>query len=226
MPFGMKNSGATLVRGMREVLSGMSGVESYIDDLIVFSSNWKTHLRTMEELLKRLSEANLTARPSKCIFGAPIVEYLGHDVGYDWITPNDDNLDKIARAKRPVMKKEVRSFCGLLRYNRDYIPSFAIIAAPLTDLTKKGTAELCRMGEAHEKAFNTLREAFLKRPILRLPDHSLEFALRTDASNSGNGAVLMQEHEGKLHPVAYVSKKLTNAETKYSTLEKECLAII
>ena len=63
MPFGIKNSGATLVRGMRKVLSGMSGVESYIDDLIMFSSNWKTHLRTLEELLKRLSEANLTARP-------------------------------------------------------------------------------------------------------------------------------------------------------------------
>ena len=226
MPFGMKNSGATLVRGMREVLSGMSGVESYIDDLIVFSRDWETHLRTLEELLKRLSEANLTARPSKCIFGASTVEFLGHDVGYDWITPNDDNLEKIARAKRPVTKKEVRSFCGLLGYYRDYIPSFAIIAAPLTDLTKKGQPNFVKWGEAQEKAFNTLREALLKRPILRLPDHSRNFTLRTDASNSGIGAVLMQEHEGKLHPVAYASKKLTNAETKYSTLEKECLAII
>ena len=226
MPFGMKNSGATLVRGMREVLSGMSGVESYIDDLIVFSRDWETHLRTLEELLKRLSEANLTARPSKCIFGASTVEFLGHDVGYDWITPNDDNLEKIARAKRPVTKKEVRSFCGLLGYYRDYIPSFAIIAAPLTDLTKKGQPNFVKWGEVQEKAFNTLREALLKRPILRLPDHSRNFTLRTDASNSGIGAVLMQEHEGKLHPVAYASKKLTNAETKYSTLEKECLAII
>ena len=226
MPFGMKNSGATLVRGMREVLSGMSGVESYIDDLIVFSRDWETHLRTLEELLKRLSEANLTARPSKCIFGASTVEFLGHDVGYDWITPNDDNLEKIARAKRPVTKKEVRSFCGLLGYYREYIPSFAIIAAPLTDLTKKGQPNFVEWGEAQEKAFNTLREALLKRPILRLPDHSLNFTLRTDASNRGIGAVLMQEHEGKLHPVAYASKKLTNAETKYSTLERECLAII
>ena len=226
MPFGMKNSGATLVRGMREVLSGMSGVESYIDDLIVFSSDWETHLRTLEELLKSLSEANLTARPLKCIFGASTVEFLGHDVGYDWIAPNDDNLDKIARAKRPVTKKEVRSFCGSLGYYRDYIPSFAIIAAPLTDLTKRGQPNFVEWGEAQEKAFNTLREALLMRPILRLPDHSLNLTLRTDASSSGIGAVSMQKHERKLHPVAYASKKLTNAETKYSTLEKECLAII
>ena len=200
MPFGMKNSGATLVRGMKELLSGMSGVESDIDDLILFSSDWETHLRTLEELLKRLNEANLTARHSKCIFGASTVEFLGHNVGYDWITPNNDNLDKIARTKRPVTKKEVRSFCGLLGYYRDYIPSFAIIAAPLTDLTKNGQPNFVEWGEPQEKAFNTLREALLKRPILRLPDHSLDFTLRTDASNSGIGAVLMQEHEGKLSP--------------------------
>ena len=226
MPFGIKNSGAILVRGMREVLSGMSGVESFIDDLIVFSSDWETHLQTLEELLKRLSEANLTARPSKSIFEASTEEFLGHDVGYNWITPNDDNLDKIARAKRPVTKKEVRSFCGLLGYYRHYIPSFAIIAATLTDLTKKGQPNFVEWGEAQEKAFNTLREALLRRPILRLPDHSLDFTLCTDAFNSGIGAVLMQEHEGKLHPVAYASKKLTNAEMKYFSLEKECLTII
>ena len=85
MPFGMKNSGTTFVPGMREVFSGMSGVESYINDLIVFSSNWKTHLRTLEELLKRLSEANLTVLPSKCIFGASTVEFLGHNVAHNWI---------------------------------------------------------------------------------------------------------------------------------------------
>ena len=211
---------------MREVLLGMSCVESYINDLIVFSSDCETHLRTLEELLKGLSEANLTARPSKCIFRASTVEFLGHDVGYDWITPNNDNLEKIARAKRPVTKKEVRSFCGLLGYYRDYIPSFAIIAAPLTDLTKKGQPNFVEWGKAQEKTFNTLRGALLKRPILRLPDHLLNFTLHTDASNSGIGAVFMQEYEGKLHPVAYASKKLMNVETKYSTPEKECLAII
>ena len=131
-------------------------------------------------------------------------------------------MDKIARAKQSVTKKEVRSFCGLLGYYRDYIPSFAIIAAPL----KKGQPNVVEWDEAQEKAFNTLQEALLKRPILRLPNHSIDFILRMDASNSGIGAVLMQEHEGKLQFVAYSSKKLTNAETKYSTLKKECLAII
>ena len=167
----------------------MSGVESYIDDLIVFSSDWKTHLRTLKEPLRRLSEVNFTAHPAKYIFGASTLEFLVYDVEYDWITPNDDNLNKIARAKRPVTKKEVRSFCGLLGYYRDSIPSFAIIAAPLTHLTKKEQPNFVEWGEVQEKAFNTLREALLKRPILKLPDHSVDFTQRTDASNNGIKAV-------------------------------------
>ena len=76
MPFDTKNSSATLVRVVKKVLSGMSGVESYIDDLIVFFSDWKTHLKPLEKLLRRLNEANLTARPLKCIFRALIAEFL------------------------------------------------------------------------------------------------------------------------------------------------------
>ena len=112
MPFGMKKSDAAHVRGMREVFSSMSGLESYINDLVMFSSNWKTHLKTLEEFLGRLSKANLTARPSKCIFGVLTVEFLGHNVGYDWITPNNDNLNKIARGKRPVTKKKFKCFAA------------------------------------------------------------------------------------------------------------------
>ena len=83
MPFGLKNSGATYVCGIREVLLGMSGDERYIDFLIVFSSNWKTQIKIFKKPIRRLSDTNLTNRPSKCIFRASTVEFLGHDVGYD-----------------------------------------------------------------------------------------------------------------------------------------------
>ena len=101
------------------------------------------------------------------------------------------------------------------------MPSFA---APLSDLTKKGLPESVRWEDVQEKAFVTLRESLVRRPILRLPDHKT-FILRTDASNCGLGAALMQEHEGRFFPIAYGSKKLTSAERKYSIIEKECLAI-
>ena len=225
MPFGMKNSGATLVRGMRKILAGMNNVDSYIDDLIIHTNDWQAHLQVLGGLLRRLREAGLRVRPSKCVFGAESVEFLGHYIGRDWITINEDNLEKI-RTRRPTTKKEVRSFLGLANYYRAHIPTFAAVAAPLTDLTRKGQPNKIRWGQAQEKAFSSLQDCLLKRPILRLPDHSKPFILRTDASNFGLGAALMQQHEEKLYPVAYASKKLAPAETRYSTLEKECLGIV
>ena len=70
MPFGMVNSGATLVRGLKEVLEGLSGVGSYIDDIVIYSDSWEEHLRTLKELFGRLRRARITARPTKCLLGA------------------------------------------------------------------------------------------------------------------------------------------------------------
>ena len=226
MPFGMKNSRATLVQGLRMLISDPENVDSYIDDLIVYTEDWDTHIRVLDELMNRLQQANLTARPTKCVFRAKSVEFLGHQVGFDWITVNDDNLAKIRMAQRPTTKKEVRSFLGLVNYYRAHIPLFAAISAPLSDLTRKGQPNKVQWGEAQERAFLTLQERLLKKPILKLPDHQKPFILRTDASNCGLGTSLMQEYDDKLYPVAYASKKLSSAECKYSTLHHECLAIV
>ena len=83
-----------------------------------------------------------------------------------------------------------------------------------------------RWEDAQKKVFVTLRESLVRRPILRLPDHNKTLILRTDASNCGLWAALIQEHEGRYFPIAYGSKKLTYAERKYSNIEKECLAIV
>ena len=132
----MKNSGATLVRGMRKLLHGLDHVESYIDDLIVYTKDWDTNLQMLDELLRRLQQARLAVRSTKCLFGSKSVEFLGHLVGGDCITINKENLEKIRQAKRPTTKKKVRSFLGLADYYRDHIPSFAAIAAPLSDMTR------------------------------------------------------------------------------------------
>ena len=226
MPFEMKNSGATLVRGLRMLISDLEKVDCYIDDLIVYTEDWDTHIRVLDELMNRPQQANLTACPTNCVFRAKSVEFLGHQVGFDWIAVNDDNLEKIRMAQRPTTKKEVRSFLGLVNYYHAHIPLLAAISAPLSDLTRKGQPNKVRWGEAQERAFLTLQERLLKKPILKLPDHQKPFILRTDASNCGLRASLMQEHDDKLCPVAHASKKLSSAECKYSTLERECLAIV
>ena len=96
----------------------------------------------------------------------------------------------------------------------------------MTDLLKKGQPNAVKWEEPQKRAFQTLRTLLTRRPMLRLPDPKRTFILRTDASNDGVGAVLVQVHDGKPYPVSYGSKKLTAAERNYSTIEKECLAIV
>ena len=180
----------------------------------------------LKELIRRLRTAGPTAKPSRCVFGAKSVEFLEHYIGLDWITINEDNLEKISTARRPTTKKEVRSFWGLANYCRSHISTFAAVTAPLTDLTHKGQPNKIRWGQAQEKAFSSLQDCLLKRPILNMPDHRKSFILRTDALNCGLGAALSQQHDKGLYLVPYASKKVAPAETNYSTLEKECLRIV
>ena len=112
MPFGMVNSGATLVRGLKKVLKGLSGVGSYIDDIVIYSNSWEEHLRILKELFGRLKRARITVVPTKCLLGANRMVFLGHQIGSDVITPSRDNLEKVQKTPRPTTctKKHVRSF--------------------------------------------------------------------------------------------------------------------
>ena len=198
----MKNSGATLVHGMRKLLQDTDNVEYYIDDLIVYTKDLATHLQVLDKLWEKLRQAGLVIQPTKCVLGLKSVEFFGHSMGENCIFINEENLEKIRSAKRPTTKKEVRSFLGLANYYRDHMPSFAAIAAPLNDLTKKGLPESVRWEYAQKKAFVTLRQSLVSRPILRLLDRNKTVILRTGGSNCGLGAALVQEYEGILFPLA------------------------
>ena len=129
----MVNSGATLMRAMRILLEGMENVEHVVNDILIHNVTWEEHLRTLQELLRRMSAANLTARPSKTVIGTHVIDFAGYRVSYDVTSPLEENLRKI-----PEPKKEIRSFIGLTGFYRDYVANYSAIAAPLTDLTRKG----------------------------------------------------------------------------------------
>jgi hypothetical protein len=106
----------------------------------------------------------------------------------------------------------VRSLFGLLSFYRRYVPGFALLTALVSDLVKSFSSRI--------------KEIFSAHPVLQLPRLDHQFVLRTDASSVGLGAALLQESENTLHPVAFASKKLLPRETRYSTIERECLAIV
>ncbi len=226
MPFGLVNAPATFSRIMRLLLQGVSKVSNYIDDILIHTQTWEEHMEKLKEVFHRLRNAQLTARPSKCFIGYEEIEFLGHVVGNGYVQPKRDKVESIQNAKRPVTKKQLRSFLGLIGFYRKYIPNFAAVASPLTDKTKKGLPNKIEWGESQEKAFQTLKGKLMQSPILHLPVLRKQFILRTDASDTGVGAVLMQEFEGEKFPIAFASKKLSECQKAYSVMERECLAVI
>lgn len=226
LPFGLATAPAVFNRLIRKVFAGMENVETFLDDILIHSKTWKEHCQTVNVVLDKLRQAGLTARPSKCEIGKTNLEYLGHVVGEGKLKPISDKVKDILAIPTPTTKKEVRSFLGLSGYYRRYIPDYATIAAPLTDLTRKNSPNRVEWMAEHQHSFEVLKRSLSTAPVLKLVDHSKPFILRTDASGVGLGAVLLQERDDEKWPVAYASRKLTTAEKRYSVVERECLAVV
>ena len=214
---------------VQKVLRGCEKyAESFIDDIVIFSNTFKSHLVHLESVLKKLIVAGLTAKPSKCKVGHAQVPYLGHLVGYGTTRPQQAKIECIQNYPRPETKKQVRSWLGLTGYYRKYVPKYSEIAAPLTDLTR-GKTKHCKIHwtEDCERAFQSLKRALMCEPVLKLPNYNKPFVVQVDASEKALGAVLSQLDEtGNEHPVCYASRKLLPREQSYATSEKECLGIV
>ena len=154
------------------------------------------------------------------------IEFLVHIVGYREVHPTKDKIKAIQNIPAPTRKKQVRSFIGVIGFYRRFIPHFANISAVLTDLTANGLPNKVKWTEIHERAFNDLKAALVSYPILQNPDFSCDFILQTEACDRGFGAVLLQSKGKERHPIIFISKKLLPREQRYSTVEKECLAIV
>jgi hypothetical protein len=229
MPFGMKTAPATFQRMMSDVvLNDFDFADAYIDDVeIDTESSFALHLEQLKQVLQRLRECKLNARPSKCKIAMGSVEFVGHRVGTDKIEPKAALVQAIETFPRPQTKRQVKSFIGLAGYYRKFVPQFSERAAVLTDLTKGRSPTKLVWNEQHEMAFEDLKNALKTPPVLRPPHWDKTFILQVDASNRGLGAILSQTDEnGDERPIAYASRKLQPREEKLSTTEKECLSIV
>ena len=148
-------------------------------------------------------------------------------IGGGKLQPDPEKVKAVKDWPEPLTKKHFRAFLGLVGYYRRFIPQFSTVAAPPTDLTRKGQPEKVQFTESCRDAFETLKGLLLHAPILHVADPGKPFILQTDASDRGLGSVLSQKDEkGDEHPVAYASRKLFPREINYSVIEKECLAIV
>ena len=225
-PMGAKNSGSTLAMLMELVLRGLPPecVIGYLDDILLATEDWDTHMELLDKLLKSIIKAKLKLCPGKCQFGRTSAKSLGHTLTRDGIKPDKFNLDKIKQWNEAKNVGEVRTYLGLTGYYRSFIKNYAHIAAPLTDLLHHGRE--WRWEEAEKNAFKQLKEGLTSEPIASYPDFDKEFLLKTDASKLALGAVLTQVKDRKEHMIACMSKKFTPEQLRWATYDREFLSMI
>ena len=229
MPFGLCNTPATFQRLMQKILAGLGGSNPfcsvYIDDIIVYSDSVEEHLDHLTQIFGRLRRSGLKLHPQKCCLGFSEVAYLGHTISAHGISPNPEKVRAVQEFQVPSNVKKVREFLGIAGYYRRFIPCFAKVAGPLHALLRQDIPFIWT--PQCQSAFDRLKELLVTHPVLAYPCFAKPFVLHTDASGQGLGAVLEQEQEdGQLHPVAYASRTLSPAESRYGITELEALALV
>ena len=227
MPFGIANAPATFQREMQRVLRDRldDSVLVYIDDILIFSRHAAEHAEHVEWVLSRLRQCGYYANPDKCEFFQQRVNFLGHVISAQGVAVQQHKVDAVTKWPTPQSVSDVRRFLGLTGYYRRFVSGYSRITSPLSDLTCKDT--LFVWGEKEEAAFVQLKEALAAAPVLITPDNSKSYTIHTDASGYAVGATLSQEGEGgRMHPVAFMSKKMNAAQRNYPVHEWELLAVM
>ena len=226
LPFGLHGAPATFQRLMDQVLRGCYDYAcAYLDDVVIFSATWEEHLQHLGEVLGRIQSAGLTINPAKCVFARDETEYLGFVIGKGVIKPQVHKVHAISSSPLPHTKTQLRSFLGMAGFYSRFIPNMSDRAAILTDMTRKMCPNRLQWTDESISAFKDIQQALGKNPVLHSPDFDKPFILQTDASDRGIGAVLLQGPPEDQHPLAFISRKLEPREVRYSTVEKEALAI-
>ncbi|KAJ2947350.1 hypothetical protein O0L34_g17078 [Tuta absoluta] len=224
MPFGLKNAPSTFQRLMDHILRGIENVFTYLDDVIIISTSLQEHVQKLKQVFDRFKLHNLKIQLDKSEFLKKQVSFLGHELTDEGLKPNKTKINAILQFPVPKTQKEIKSFLGLVGYYRKFIRDFARLTKPLTACLRKN-AHVVHSPE-FVQAFEKCKQLLTNDPILQFPDFDRPFILTTDASDVAIGAVLSQGTLGSDKPVAYASRTLSETETRYSTIEKEMLAIM
>lgn len=225
MPFGVTNAPATFQKLIDNILGVdlQPSVLVYLDDMIIVSQDFDLHIHTLlRRCWDRLTYAGLTVSAEKCQFCRSSLKYLEFVVD----RPDPEKVEAILNLPRPTNATEIKRFVGTASWYRRFVPNFSTIFAPQSSshLTRK-KVKLVWTDEC-ETLFQEIKEHLVSAFVLYCPDFSKTFILQTHASAYGIGAVLSQENENGKSVISYISRSLTKQEQKYSTTERECLAVI
>lgn len=224
MPFGLKNAPSTFQRLMNSVLRKYINkiCVVYMDDILIFSTSIEEHVESIRLIFDELTKANLKIQIDKCSFFRKETEYLGHILTDKGVSPNPSKVAQISKLQIPKTQKQIKCFLGMTGYYRKFIQNYSKIAYPMVRYLKKDNSNVNILDPLYVSAFEQLKSTMITNPILKYPDFKKPFEINTDASNYALGAVLLQDGQ----PVSYASRTLNDHEIKYSTTEKEMLAVV
>lgn len=229
VPFGISNSPAVFTRFivgvMRELINKGDAVV-YMDDIIIPSVSEREGLEKLKRVLGVAEKNGLRINWAKCQIIQSKVDFLGYVVEHGTIKPSREKTNAVENFPIPRDKKGIQRFLGLTSYFRKFVNGYAVIAKPLSDLLRKESRFVFQ--DLQQVAFEQLKAALVREPVLKLYDPKLITEIHTDASKFGFGAVLLQKDQGDclLHPVMYMSRKTKPCEEKYHSYELEVLAVI
>lgn len=226
LPFGLTNAPATFMHLMNNTFKPLldKSVIVFLDDILIYSKTKSDHVKHVKEVLDILRREKLYCKRSKCQFFQKKIEFLGHTLSEQGKGMQEDKVSAIMNWPTPTTADEVASFVGLCGWYQEFIDGFSRICAPLNRLKQKEVK--FEWTAVEQNALEELKSAITNAPVLILPDPKLPYVVMTDASGIAIGASLNQDHGNGLQPIAFLSKKLLPAETRYPVHEQELLAVI
>lgn len=200
----------------------------YIDDVLILSEDFEEHMNLVERVLTTLVVHGVKIKPSKCSWFAQEVEYLGHIVGQRGLRKPSSFMNKIENVPRPTTVRELQEFIGLANFQRKFVPDFSSIQKPLSEKTGGKSSRKLIWTEEMEAAFQELKRKLQEEVSSTFPDYSETanpMELYVDASGKGSGACLAQRQGDSVKVIAYASSTFSEAELRYSTVERELAAL-
>ena len=225
-PYGVASISEHYNRRMDEALQGMSdNYRKVVDDIVVFSSTLEEHVQHVRELLLRCEERGISLNLGKLQLAQRSVKFAGFIVSNEGYTPNPQLTEALSAFPTPNNISDLRSFFGLVNQLASFVDNVAELMEPLRPLLSPKNAFMWE--DHHQEAFQRAKESLTSVPILGYFDPSRPTTLATDASRKkGLGFVLRQADEGgRWRVIQAGSRFLSDAETRYATIELEALAV-
>ena len=225
LTLGISSLPSIFQRSMDTLLQDIPHVSVYIDDIFISRKTEADHVKNLDAVLRRLSDAGMTVCKEKCVFQAKEVEYLDYRIDAEGLHPAVDKVRVVVEAPVPRNVSELKSDVGLLNYYGRFLPGLSTVLAPLNTMLTK--AAICNWGPKQDESFKASKHLLSSSKVLVHFDAKKDLLLACDTSPYGVWAVLSHRMpDGTEKPIAFASRSLASAERKYSQLEKEGLAVV